>query len=44
LGGEPPRASVSEIFGLGSSLEPTDIAKDKHKMIADAIAAAKLGE
>lgn len=44
LGGEPPHASVTEIFDLGSSPESTDIAKDKHKMIADAIAAAKIGE
>jgi hypothetical protein len=44
LGGEPTRASVSELFDLGRSREPTDIAKDKHKMIGDAIAAAKLNK
>lgn len=42
LGGEPPRANVSELFGLGRSAERTDIAKNKHSMIADAIAAGKL--
>jgi Ribbon-helix-helix domain len=44
LGEQPTRASVSELFDLGRSKEPTDISKDKHKMIADALAAAKLGE
>jgi hypothetical protein len=44
LGDEPARVPVSELFDLGRSKESTDIARDKHKMIADAIAAAKLGE
>lgn len=42
LGEEPPQAPVSEIFDLGRSKEPTDISKNKHRMIGDAIAATKL--
>lgn len=42
LGDAPPRAHVSEIFGLGKSAEPTNVARDKNAMIADAIAADKL--
>jgi hypothetical protein len=42
LGGEPPQASVSEIFDLGRSKEPTDVGKNKHRLIGDAIAATKL--
>ena len=42
LGDEPPRSHVSEIFGLGESAEPTNIARDKNAMIAAAIATDKL--
>lgn len=41
-GGLPPRstapkAHISEIFGIGESAEPTDIGRDKHKLIAEAV-------
>jgi hypothetical protein len=42
LGAEKPRASVSELFDLGRSKEKTDISKDKHRMIAEAVAADKI--
>jgi hypothetical protein len=42
LGDEPPRAHVSELFGLGEPAEPTHAARDKNAMIAEAIAAGKL--
>jgi hypothetical protein len=36
--GEPkPKADVSSLFDLGASAEPTDIARDKHKMIDEAV-------
>ncbi|HLQ92142.1 MAG TPA: hypothetical protein VK148_19130 [Xanthobacteraceae bacterium] len=36
--GEPkPRVDVSAIFDLGESDEPTDIARNKDKMIGDAL-------
>jgi hypothetical protein len=35
--GEPkPKADISALFDLGSSREPTDIARDKHKMLDEA--------
>ena len=42
LGGDPPRIDVAQLFNLGRSAQPTDIAKDKHAMIAGAIEAGKL--
>jgi hypothetical protein len=41
LGGEPPKADVSELFDLGASEQHTDIATGKKRMIAEAIAAKK---
>ena len=41
LGDDPPRSDVAELFDLGRSAEPTDIAQNKRAMIADAIAAGK---
>ncbi len=41
LGGEPPKADIRELFGIASSASPTNIAKDKKAMIADAIAGSK---
>jgi hypothetical protein len=36
--GEPkPKVDVSVIFDLGASGEPTDIARDKDKLIGDAV-------
>jgi hypothetical protein len=37
--GEPkaPKPDISIVFDLGASEEPTDIARDKDKMIADAL-------
>ncbi len=36
--GEPkPKADISIIFDLGASVEPTDIARDKDKMIGEAV-------
>ena len=36
--GEPkPKVDVSIIFDLGASGEPTDIARDKDKLIGDAV-------
>jgi hypothetical protein len=32
-----PRADVSRIFGIGATAEPTDIARDKDKMIGEAV-------
>jgi hypothetical protein len=35
--GEPkPKADISALFDLGASREPTDIARDKHKMLDEA--------
>jgi plasmid stability protein len=39
-----PKAHISEIFGIGSSGEPTDIARDKDRLIADAAWAEYLRE
>jgi hypothetical protein len=36
--GEPkPKADISLLFDLGASSEPTDIARDKDKMIGEAV-------
>jgi hypothetical protein len=36
--GEPkPKADISAVFDLGASDEPTDIARDKDKLIGDAV-------
>jgi hypothetical protein len=32
-----PKVDVSVVFDLGASKEPTDIARDKDKMIGDAV-------
>jgi hypothetical protein len=37
LGEEKPKVNISEVFDLGSSGEPTDIARDKDKMIGRAL-------
>lgn len=37
LGEAKPKADVSVIFDLGASGEPTDIARDKDKLIGDAV-------
>ena len=39
LGEDKPksRADISIVFDLGASGKPTDIARDKHKMIAEAV-------
>jgi len=35
--GEPkPRVDISAVFDLGASAEPTDIARDKHKLLDEA--------
>jgi hypothetical protein len=36
LGESKPRADISALFDLGASAEPTDIARDKHKMLDEA--------
>jgi hypothetical protein len=36
LGEEKDKPDISVIFDLGASPEPTDIARDKHKMIGEA--------
>ncbi len=36
LGELPPRADISAVFDLGASDEPTDIARDKHKLLDEA--------
>jgi hypothetical protein len=33
LGGPRRKADVSALFDLGASIEPTDIARDKHRML-----------
>jgi hypothetical protein len=38
VGEKPAKPDVSIIFALGTSLEPTDIARDKDKLIGEAIA------
>jgi predicted CopG family antitoxin len=38
--GEHSKADVSEIFSLGGSPEPTNIARDKAKMLAEAAGAS----
>jgi hypothetical protein len=37
LGEQKPKVDVSVIFDLGASDVPTDIARDKHKMIGEAL-------
>jgi hypothetical protein len=37
LGEAKPKADVSIVFDLGASGEPTDIARDKDKLIGDAV-------
>ncbi len=37
LGESRRRADISLIFNLGSSREPTNIARDKHKMLDEAV-------
>jgi hypothetical protein len=37
LGEQKPKADISIIFDLGTSGEPTDIARDKDKMIGEAV-------
>ena len=37
LGTPKPRLDISAVFDLGSSGEPTDIARDKDKMIGEAV-------
>jgi len=37
LGEARPKADVSIIFDLGESDEPTDVARDKDKLIGDAV-------
>jgi hypothetical protein len=37
IGERKPKAHISEIFDLGESDEPTDIARDKDKMIGEAV-------
>jgi hypothetical protein len=41
LGEMKPKADVSLLFDLGASSEPTDIARDKDKMIGEAIWTAR---
>ena len=36
LGETRPKVDISVIFDLGASAEPTDIARDKHRMIGEA--------
>ena len=42
LGDGPSKSGVAELFDLGRSSEPTDIAATKRQMIAAAIEAGKL--
>jgi hypothetical protein len=43
--GEPkPKADISMIFDLGASSAPTDIARDKDKMIGEAVWDEYLGD
>ena len=37
LGEQKPRPDISSIFDLGASGEPTNIARDKDKMIGEAV-------
>lgn len=37
LGPPEPKPHISEIFDLDASDEPTDVARDKHKMIGEAV-------
>ena len=37
LGEAKPRADISMIFDLGASKEPTDIARDKDKLLGEAV-------
>ena len=37
LGEARPRADISMIFDLGASEEPTDIARDKDKLLGEAV-------
>jgi hypothetical protein len=37
LGEEPPKADISILFDLDASDEPTDIARDKDKMVGEAV-------
>jgi len=37
LGERKPKADISILFDLGASGEPTDIARDKDKMIGEAV-------
>ena len=37
LGDPKPRADISAIFDLGASAEPTNIARDKDKLIGEAV-------
>jgi len=37
LGEAKPKADISSIFDLGASAEPTDIARDKDKLIGEAV-------
>jgi hypothetical protein len=37
LGKPRPKADISSIFDLGASAEPTDIARDKDKLIGEAV-------
>jgi hypothetical protein len=37
LGAPKPKADISMLFDLGASGEPTDIARDKDKMIGEAV-------
>ena len=37
LGGQKPKADISLVFDLGTSGEPTNIARDKDKMIGEAV-------
>jgi hypothetical protein len=37
VGGSKPKIDISAIFDLGSSDEPTDVARDKDKLIGEAL-------
>lgn len=39
LGDAPRKADIASIFDLGRSLEPTDISRDKKRLIAESLAA-----
>jgi hypothetical protein len=39
-----PKADISVVFDLGASDEPTDIARDKDKMVGDAVWEEYLGD